>query len=113
MLIRGENMRNIRVVALREISTLLRRPSFFATLLLAPSIIAVILFGFSFLNRELGDDIAQDPNFALVKPVGYVDQAGIVASIPPPLAQLFVAYDDEAQAAAALRGGTIGSYFVV
>ncbi|HZG69243.1 MAG TPA: ABC transporter permease [Herpetosiphonaceae bacterium] len=104
-------MNNVLIVALRECLTLLRRPSFYASLLLGPAIVVGIFFGFSMLNDEFGEEPA--PEQSLEKPAGYVDQAGVITSVPDPLQAFFIAYPDEPAAAAALRSGMIGSYFVV
>lgn len=104
-------MRSILIVAVRECLTLLRRPSFYLTVLLGPVIVGGMLFGFSLINDELGDDAA--PEQSLSKPSGYIDQAGVISTIPHSLRAFFTAYADEASATMALRAGTIGSYFLI
>lgn len=104
-------MKNIVIVAVRECLTLLRRPSFYLTLLIGPAIVGGMLFGFSLINDEFGEDAA--PEQSLSKPSGYIDQAGVISTIPDSLRAFFTPYADEASATTALRAGMIGSYFVI
>jgi ABC-2 type transport system permease protein len=104
-------MRNILLVAVREILTLLKRPSFYVAALVAPLIVGVIFFGSSLLNDEFSEDAATEPT--LPRPAGFVDQAGVVEEIPDPLHPFLVPYADEATAGAAVRAGTIDSFFVI
>ena len=104
-------MRNVVVVARREILALLRRPSFYVAALVAPLIVGALFFGFGLLEEEFGDDSEQIRQ--LSKPAGYVDQAGVVTQVPPSVQQFILPFEDEAAATAALRDGAIQSYFVV
>jgi ABC-2 type transport system permease protein len=70
-----------------------------------------MVFGFSLINDEFSDDVA--PEQSLTKPSGYVDQAGVITAVPDALRTFFTAYADEASATAAVRAGTIGSYFLI
>lgn len=104
-------MRNIWLIMGREIVTMLRRPSFYIGALVAPLIVAATLFGFAFMSARFGD--AGTPGAAEARPAGYVDQAGVVESVPPEVASSLRPFAGDAEAAAALRAGTIGSYFVI
>jgi ABC-2 type transport system permease protein len=107
-------MNNIVTVALREIVTRLRKPSFYLATLLMPLFVAAIFFGLSAFSGNLAGEIdadvlSQQPS----RPSGYVDQAGIITSIPDQLHQFFIPYGSEREAAAAVRNGAIPNYFVV
>jgi ABC-2 type transport system permease protein len=107
-------MNNIWTVALREIVTRLRKPSFYLTTLLMPLLVGVMVFALSAFNidaaPQVGADVlAEEP----AQPSGYVDQAEIITSVPFELHQFFIPYASETDAAAAVRNGAIGSYFVV
>jgi ABC-2 type transport system permease protein len=107
------SMRGLLLVAVREITTMLRRPSFYVATLLMPILGATILFGFSLFSSDVGPEGAQDLLTPLSKPVGYVDQASIIETIPRDLHSFFIPYPDEAVAITAARNGTIDTYFLV
>ncbi len=106
-------MKQALIVAVREFNVTLRRPSFYAAVLLAPLIVGAIFFGLTIVGDEFNDEAQRDFASASSKPVGFVDQAGVVANVPMPFDQFIRPFADEATAGAAVRDGTIGSYFVV
>ena len=99
-------------IVLREITTHLRKPSFYAVTLLTP-LIGVVSLAFSSFGADLGpstgDVLSERPS----RPSGYVDQSGVIQSIPNEIHQFFIPYADENEAAAALRADTIPAYFVI
>lgn len=104
-------MHNVFLVALREIRVMLRRSSFYVATLAIPVITGFLFFGSSLINRAFTDDGPGGSSGA--KPVGLVDQAQVIRTTPTELHQFFMPYPDEQQAAAALRNGTIDSFFVI
>lgn len=106
-------MNNVLKVALREISTHLRKPSFYVVTLLTPLIglvsllvVSVPSIGFA---APTGDMFGQGS----AQPSGYIDQSGVIQTVPTELHQFFIPYPNENEAAAALRAGTIPAYFVI
>lgn len=107
-------MNTMFTVALREITSRLRKPSFYLTSLLMPLLVAAIFFGISVLNVNVVDNVDPGmPSEHPSQPSGYVDHADVIQAIPFDLHMFFIPYSSEAQAADALRTGTIESYFVV
>ena len=106
-------MKSVWLIARREMFTLLRRRSFYAAALIPPLIAAVLLFGFSFLNDEFGDDNGPLTQTAPEKPSGYVDQAGVIQTVPPEISAWLERYGSEEEALAALRSDAIASYFLL
>ncbi|HTP09826.1 MAG TPA: ABC transporter permease, partial [Anaerolineae bacterium] len=107
-----------------EISTTLRKRSFWLLTFLLPAAI----LGMSLLSQSLArSSIANDGSNPLLsgftsgpKPVGYVDQAGLIKQIPDQLpADLKIkqdeleAFPDQAAAQAALAAKAINKYYVV
>ncbi|WP_029214890.1 ABC transporter permease [Kallotenue papyrolyticum] len=100
-------------VALREMRVMLRRPSWYITTFVMPLLtlgfFLAMSVGFSFMARRLD----RDAPMSAAQPAGYVDQAGILRALPPDVEGQLIAFEDEAGAAAALRSGAIGSFFVI
>ena len=106
-------MNTVWLVARREIMTLLGRRSFYATALIPPLIAGALLFGFSYLRDEIGDDTGGETLNAPAQPAGYVDQAGVIQTVPEELSGFLARFASETDATAALRTNSIGSYFVL
>ena len=117
-------MTNVFLVITHEISTTLRKRSFWLLTFLLPAAI----LGMSLLSQSLArSSIANDGSNPLLsgftsgpKPVGYVDQAGLIKQIPDQLpADLKIkqdeleAFPDQAAAQAALAAKAINKYYVV
>lgn len=101
-------------LALHEFLKHLRRPSFILTTLLVPLIAAAITFGISLArggSQEAGPlPGAQD----FEGTIGYVDQSGLIAQVPPEIPpSLFRAYPDEAAARAAVAAGEARVFYVI
>lgn len=105
-------MKTMLLIAWREMSVMLRRPSFYVTTLLIPLLTGVVFLGAQLFNDDASDD-AQLADLALSRPVGVVDQANVIQTIPGSVHQFIIPFDNEATAAAALRANAIGAYFVV
>jgi ABC-2 type transport system permease protein len=117
-------MSNVFLVIKHEISTTLRKRSFWLTTFLLPAAI----LGMSLLSQSLArSSIASDGSNPLLsgfmsepKPVGYVDQAGLIKQIPDQLPtdlkikqDQLQAFSDQAAAQAALAAKEINKYYVV
>ncbi len=106
-------MTTMWLVARREIVSLLTRRSFYATMFIPPLIAGALLFGYSFLNDELGDDDGGEAQTAPAQPAGFVDQPGLIQTVPADLSGFLTRFESEADAAAALRSNAIGSYLLL
>lgn len=106
-------MKRVITIAAREIVTMLRRPSWYVATFIVPLITLAIFFGMGVVGTAFGPRPDGSPIEPLRRPAGFVDHAGVIRAIPPQAHHLFVAFEDEAAAAAALRAEQIDSYFVV
>ncbi len=117
-------MSNVFLILTHEISTMLRRRSFWLLTFLLPAVI----LGLSMLSQSVArSSIAADgsnPLFSSLlsapKPIGYVDQAGLIKQVPDQLPdavnfkQLELrAFPDQAAAQAALADKEINKYYVI
>ncbi len=117
-------MSNVFLIIQHEISTTLRRRSFWLTTFLLPAIILALSLGSQALARS---SIASGGSNPLLggftsagKPVGYVDAAGLIQQIPEPppgsaprQAGPLRKYPTEAAAQAALESREISKYYLV
>ena len=106
-------MKTTWLVLKHEIVVTLSRRSFWIMTFVFPLIILV----FSVLPQLVaGDDLNQNPfqlQSSLQQPVGYVDEAGIITSLPPGMAAGAIrAYASTAAAQQALDQGAISRYLV-
>ncbi len=106
-------MKRVITIAAREIVTMLRRPSWYVATFIVPLITIAIFLGMGLVGAAFGPRPDGAPIGPLQRPAGFVDHAGVIQSIPSHVHHLFVAFEDEAAAAAALRAEQIDSYFVV
>src|SRR3954454_1642468 len=102
-------MNIILIITLREVLTLLKKPSFWITAVAGPLVAGAIIFGYGYLNREIGAQATPGLSVSGGKPAGYIDQAGVVRDVPAVLRSRLRSFADEAAASAALRAGTIDS----
>ena len=107
-------MHNISLVLRHEIATTLRKRSFWFTTFIFPLLIMVV----SLVPQLLTDQfVGDDPVNLLTGPaggtqqIGYVDEAGIITSLPADLAGLLQAYPDRAPAMQALQAGAISQFY--
>ena len=121
-------MRNIRLVIKHEILTTVGKPSFWLTAFAVPLITFVFAFGSQFLAMGLSKDsgapagtpaggiaaLLLGDGAAAQKPLGYVDQAGVVERIPDDLAGTALReYPDVTSAVAGLDAGEIDQYYII
>jgi ABC-2 type transport system permease protein len=103
------------LVSLREFGQRARKRGFLLTSIGIPLLLMVIwaftgVFGSS--RTQPLEDLTQVNRPDSV--IGYVDQAGLIRSVPDPVpADLFKAFPDIDVAEAALEGGDIGAYYVI
>lgn len=109
-------MHNIILVLRHEIATTLRKRSFWFTTFIFPLLIMTI----SLVPQLLTDKfVGEDPVNLLTGPagaaqrIGYVDEAGIIATLPADLTDLLQAYPDRAAAMQALNAGAISQFYLV
>ncbi len=117
-------MSNVFLIIKHEISTTLSKRSFWLTTFLLPAAILAMSLGSQALARSSMAANGSNPLFSGLmagpKPVGYVDQAGLVKQIPDQLPadskmkqDELRAYPDQAAAQAALAAKDINKYYVV
>ncbi|MDY6876112.1 MAG: ABC transporter permease [Chloroflexota bacterium] len=106
-------MRNIWLVIKHEILSTLGKPSFWLMTFLFPLLIVGLQVG----SQVLGQNAMKEETSNITpanEPVGYVDQAGLIQTLPdhvPP--ELLVAFSDEDTAHAALEAGDISGYYMI
>jgi ABC-2 type transport system permease protein len=117
-------MLNVFLIIKHEISTTLRRRSFWLTTFLLPAVILALSFGSQALARSSVATGGSNPLLggftSAGKPIGYVDLAGLIDQIPAPpkdnvLGQTgsLQKYPTEAAAQAALDNKEISKYYLV
>ena len=109
-------MKKTMLVMLYEIRTTLRRKSFVILALGLPLLLGVIALIVATVNRgavaTLAETAAVDAPQRL--PEGYVDQGGLIKTLPPDIpAGWLTAYPDQAAAQAALDAGQIAAYTII
>jgi ABC-2 type transport system permease protein len=111
-------MRNVILVIKHEITKTVGRPSFWITGFIFP----LIIFAFTFGSQLLAQGMAQgEGNGGLFggapaepRPVGYVDEAGVVTDLPPGIpAGLLRSFTSADAAEAAMSADEIDQYYVV
>lgn len=109
-------MRHAVTVIKHEILTTVGKPSFwFMTFIFPALVMGFSLFPTLFANRVIEEASSLEGGAGMAAPnFGYVDQAGVIAMLPPGVsADRFRAFTDEAAAKAALAAGEIGQYFIL
>jgi ABC-2 type transport system permease protein len=118
-------MRNVFLVIKHEISTTLRKRSFWLTTFLLPAVILALSLGSQTLARSSmasgGDNPLLGGVLSAGKPIGYVDAVGLIKQIPEPpksnnplgVTGPLQEYPDEAAAQAALESKAISKYYLV
>ena len=110
-------MKKMLLVMRNEIITVLSRPSFWLSVLGLPLVAGLIFAVVGLVNTNASASQTISQVFAAPGddlPGGFVDQAGIITTIPesvPP--GMFLRYPDEAAALAALETGEISAYFIL
>ncbi|MCD6286472.1 MAG: hypothetical protein J7M39_11230, partial [Anaerolineae bacterium] len=121
-------MRNVLLVIKHEILTTVRKPSFWLTAFAVPLITFVFAFGSQFLATGLSKESGAPAGTpasgiaafllgdgaAAQKPLGYVDQAGVIERIPDDFTGTALReYPDVTSAAAGLDAGEIDQYYII
>jgi ABC-2 type transport system permease protein len=116
-------MLNAFLIIKHEISTTLRRRSFWLTTFLLPAVILALSLGSQALARSSLATGGSNPLLGSLtsagKPIGYVDAAGLIEQVPPPKNTTsrpvgpLQEYPTEAAAQAALENKEIGKYYLV
>ena len=112
-------MGTILVIALREFRLRVTNRSFLISAIVLPVIVLVVFGATGASGQSSGGSATQATPPPTVTPaqsatVGYVDEAHLIASLPPAVPAGSVrAYPDVAAARAALTSGEIGAYYVI
>jgi ABC-2 type transport system permease protein len=105
-------MKKTLVVAAQEMKVNLRRPAFIIMTVLFPVLGLIALLVGSLFSGQTGKVL--ESQFApTTKPMGYVDQSGLLTAELPEYAGQFVGYPDEAAARADLLAKKIDNYMLV
>jgi ABC-2 type transport system permease protein len=105
-------MKSILLVAGQELLVNIRRPGYIIMTLLIPALGLVGLLVGSLFGGEVGN-FFQSQFTPTQKPIGYVDQSGLMNVELPQYGSQFIRYPDETSARTALVEGKISSYFVL
>jgi ABC-2 type transport system permease protein len=111
-------MKKTLLILKTELVNVVTRRSFLLTLFLLPLIGAGVVFVISLLQKSSGSN-STDLLGELMRPQaivsleGFVDQSGLVKSIPPGYEQLLEAFPDETSARQALDNGEITAYYII
>lgn len=116
-------MRNVLLVLRHEFLTTIRKPSFWVTTFLLPGIIIVMNIATQVISEDAftdndqlipGTDLNAQPAAGPQLPIGYVDEAHLIAQLPPDLPPgLLQSFSDETAAAAALDAAEIDQYYLI
>ena len=117
-------MRDIFLVLRHEVSTTLRKRSFWLTTFLLPAVIIGLSLGSQALARSSVASGGSSPLLGSIlgagKPIGYVDLARIIQTLPDPAAEnpsrkpaALRSYAEVAAVQAALEAGEINRYYIV
>ena len=117
-------MRNVWIIIRHEMKTTLTKRSFWLTTFLLPLAIFVMSFGSQALSQSAVAQDGASPLFGgtgpVNLPVGYVDLAGLIKTMPDDVPDgvswksvRLRAYADEAAARTALANGKINKYYLV
>ena len=108
-------MRNVLVVIKHEILTMLARPSFWIMTFVFPLLILGLNIGMQAVAQDAFEEEtalgSAGANGAQL--VGYVDQAGLIETVPSEMAPFLRAFPDQASARADLEAGELRQYYVL
>lgn len=103
-------MNSTMLVANREFRHRVRSRGFLIQLILTPLIFLTIAFFVGFSGADAPEPAAEAPDEA----IGYVDDAGIIQTVPDSApGELLQSFSDVESAAAALERGEIAAYYVI
>lgn len=107
-------MRNIMLVVKHEVVNMLSKGSFWFMTFLFPLLILGLNLGTQALAESAFENEAQNmAQERIGQQIGYVDQAGVIAQLPPGTEDFFQAFPDANSAQAALKSGQIKQYYLV
>jgi ABC-2 type transport system permease protein len=109
-------MRKTLLVSLYELWTTMRRKSFLFLAFGIPVLVVLIFGAIELLRSEEpgGEEAAPGDDSSGLVSEGYVDEAGVIESLPEgPARQYLRPYGDEEQAAVALEAGEIEGYYII
>lgn len=112
-------MRNIWLIIKNEFIYTVTRKSFLLTLFLLPLVGYAVVLIAGGLQKTDAAQTQVDPITNILIPneeqtyVGYVDPGGLFSQPPVKMKTVFQPYEDEEQALAALKDGTIKAYYVI
>ncbi len=107
-------MRNIMLVIKHEVVNMLSKGSFWFMTFLFP----LLILGLNLGTQALAESAFENETQAIAQErigqqIGYVDQAGMIAQLPPGMESFFLAFSDANSAQAALKSGQIKQYYLV
>ena len=109
-------MRKIAIIAGREFWQRVRTRGFLLSAIMTPLILLVVLATGSFDDGGATtiEPSATSESEGEISTVAYVDEAGLIERTPPGAPQdMFLRFDDEASADAALEAGDVDAYYIV
>jgi len=110
-------LRKIFLVLKNEVITTVTRRSFLFTALGIPFISILVVLGVSAINSRAPSSLSQffsPQSFPSKSPEGYVDESGLIRSIPQSVPQgALIAYPNQAAAKGALEAGEISDFYVI
>ncbi len=107
-------MRNLVLVARRELRTQLRRGTFYLATFGMPLLLGLVFLGISLVGKLAGvDSLQRNAAGQTGKPVGLVDQSSIIVTLPPQFVPVVQRFPDEQAAGEALQSSHIDAYFVI
>jgi ABC-2 type transport system permease protein len=117
-------MRNVLTIIKHEIVTTIGKRSFWLTTILLPAVIIIASIGSQALSRSAAAQDGSSPLFGSTQtaqlPIGYVDLAGIIKTIPDSVPESIKwpsvrlrPFRTESDAQAALEAEKISKYFIV
>ncbi len=106
-------MNPILVVARQEFLSTVRKRSFIILVVGLPLVAAAVVAFLNLTGRGTQPTAVFQAPEAPTTAEGYVDHAGIIESIPEPLAGAYIAYPTEDEARSAAKSGRISGYYVI
>lgn len=110
-------MRKIFLVTRNEVIITLTSRSFILSALGIPLLSILVVLGASILNRRAPNSLSEifsSQSQTTRSSEGYVDESGLIRSIPPTIPKgAFIAYPNQAAAVKALEEGDISAFYVI
>ncbi len=109
-------MRNISIVIKNEVLTMLGKASFWIMTFIFPLLILGLNVGMQMMAENAFEQEAITPGESGANGasfIGYVDQAGLIETVPAEMSPFLRAFADQSAAQAALQAGELRQYYVV